>query len=100
MNAAHVNVKAAAERKMKITRNQLRQIIKEEKARLISERHFTDRLVRAVVSVFEDALDMRGVDGDPEQAAQIIRDRVDNALNMAVKGIQQTADDDFDPDRY
>ena len=100
MNAAHVNVKAAAEVKMKITRNQLRQIIKEEKARLISERHFTDRLVRAVVSVFEDALDMPGVDGDPEQAAQIIRDRVDDALNAAVQGIQQTADDDFDPDRY
>tara|TARA_B100000131_G_C17947403_1_gene544957 strand:- start:500 stop:760 length:261 start_codon:yes stop_codon:yes gene_type:complete len=84
---------------MKVTKRQLKRIIKEEKARLISERNFSDRLARVVVSVFEDTLDMPGVDGDPEQAAQIIRDKVDNALDLAVKGLQQTADDGFNPDR-
>ena len=84
---------------MKITKRQLRRIIREEKTRLISESNFTDRLERAVVSVLEDTLDLPGVDGDPEQAAQIIRDSVERVLNMAVKGLQQTMDDGFDPDR-
>ena len=84
---------------MKITKRQLKRIIKEERAKLISERNFTDRLERAVISVFEDKLDLPGMDSNPEAAADAIRDRVDEILDQAVMGIRQTMDDDFDPDR-
>ena len=84
---------------MKITKRQLKRIIKEERAKLISESNFTDRLERAVISVFEDKLDLPGMDSNPEAAANAIRDRVDEILDQAVMGIRQTMDDDFDPDR-
>ena len=84
---------------MKITKRQLKRIIKEERAKLISESNFTDRLERAVISVFEDKLDLPGMDSNPEAAANAIRDRVDEILDQAVMGIRQTMDDDFNPDR-
>ena len=86
-------------RKMRVTKRQLQRIIKEEKARLISERNFNDRLERVVVSVLEDTLDLPGMDSNPEAAAQTVRNRVDQILDQAVKGLLQTMDDDFDPDR-
>lgn len=84
---------------MKITKRQLKRIIREEKARLISESSLTDRLERAVVSVFTDMVDLPGMDSNPEAAAQIVRNKVDQILDQAVEGLLQTADEDFNPDR-
>ena len=84
---------------MKITKRQLKRIIKEEKARLISERNFADRLERAVISVLEDTLDLPGMDLNPEAAAQSVRNKVDRILDQAVEGLLQSADEDFNPDR-
>ena len=83
---------------MRVTKRQLRRIIKEERATLLTE-NVADRLERAVISVLEDTLDLPGMNLDPEQAAQIVRNSVDHVLDQAVKGLQQTMDDDFDPDR-
>ena len=83
---------------MRVTKRQLRRIIKEERATLLAE-NVADRLERAVISVLEDTLDLPGMNLDPEQAAQIVRNSVDHVLDQAVKGLQQTMDDDFDPDR-
>ena len=83
---------------MRVTKRQLRRIIKEERATLLTE-NVADRLERAVISVLEDTLDLPGMNLDPEQAAQIVRNSVDHVLDRAVKGLQQTMDDDFDPDR-
>ena len=83
---------------MRVTKRQLRRIIKEERANVLTE-NVADRLERAVISVLEDTLDLPGMNLDPEQAAQIVRNSVDHVLDQAVKGLQQTADEDFDPDR-
>ena len=85
-------------RKMKITKRQLKRIIKEERAKLINE-NVADRLEQAVIAVLEDTLDLPGMNLDPEQAAQIVRNSVDHILDLAVKGLEQTMDDEFDPDR-
>ena len=83
---------------MRVTKRQLRRIIKEERASILAE-NVADQLERAVISVLEDTLDLPGMNLDPEQAAQIVRNSVDHVLDQAVKGLQQTMDDDFDPDR-
>ena len=83
---------------MRVTKRQLRRIIKEERASILTE-NVADQLERAVISVLEDTLDLPGMNLDPEQAAQIVRNSVDHVLDQAVRGLQQTMDDDFDPDR-
>ncbi|OUU74817.1 MAG: hypothetical protein CBC29_06730 [Methylococcaceae bacterium TMED69] len=83
---------------MKITKRQLKRIIKEERARLLRE-NVADRLESAVIATLEDTLDLPGMNLDPEQAAQIVRNSVNHILDQAVEGLNQTMDDDFDPDR-
>ena len=84
---------------MKITERQLRRIIKEEKARLISERNLTDRLESVIISALEDTLDLPGMDTNPEAAAQSVRNKVNQILDLAVEGLLNTMDDNFNPDR-
>ena len=85
-------------KKMRITKRQLRRIIKEERAMILAE-SVADRLEQAVIATLEDTLDLPGMNLDPEQAAQIVRNSVDHVLDQAVKGLEQTMDDEFDPDR-
>ena len=83
---------------MKVTKRQLRRIIKEERAMILAE-NVADRLEQAVIATLEDTLDLPGMNLDPEQAAQIVRNSVESVLERAVEGLNQTMDDDFDPDR-
>ena len=98
---------------MKITKRQLQRIIREERTRLHRSKRIhaineaiggtdaADNFERAAVALLEELLsgEMAALDLDPDQAAQIVRNSLDNVLDQAVKGLEQTMDDDFDPDR-
>ena len=98
---------------MKITKRQLQRIIREERTRIHRNKRIqaineaiggtdaADAFESAAVALLEELLsgEMAALDLDPDQAAQIVRNSLDNVLDLAVKGLNQTADDDYDPDR-
>ena len=105
-------------RKMKITKRQLKRIIKEERAKLLREMPTThasnpgggrfaprgqpnpghgDNVHRAIEDMVANLIDNNGYSID--EAFDEIDDFVEDVLADMRRGMKQTADEDFDPDR-